>query len=89
MAQFPGDYPYLAELSIEHVLQPGYDYGEEFEFGLDLVLDGLGRLFEHGAERRRSRGSSRMDAMVVGSPALRCVLKKDTMRRRASCADGS
>ena len=26
---------------MEHVLQPGYDYGSEFEFGLDLVLDGL------------------------------------------------
>jgi hypothetical protein len=22
-------------------LQPGYDYGDEFEFGLDLILDGL------------------------------------------------
>ena len=45
MAQFPTDgYPYLAELAIEHVLQPGYDYGNEFEFGLELILDGLDRL---------------------------------------------
>lgn len=44
MAQFAaGDYPYLAELATEHVLQPGYDYGTEFEFGLDLILDGLDR----------------------------------------------
>ncbi len=44
MAQFPRDeYPHLAELTIEHVLQPGYDYGNEFEFGLDLILDGLER----------------------------------------------
>jgi hypothetical protein len=28
---------------VEHVLRPGYDYGEEFEFGLDLILDGLDR----------------------------------------------
>ena len=42
LSQFPSDeYPHLAELATEHVLQPGYDYGEEFEFGLDLVLDGL------------------------------------------------
>ena len=42
LAQFPTDeYPHLAELAIEHVLQPGYDYGDEFEFGLDLILDGL------------------------------------------------
>jgi AcrR family transcriptional regulator len=42
--QFPPDeYPYLTELTVEHVLQPGYDYGNEYEFGLDLILDGLGR----------------------------------------------
>jgi AcrR family transcriptional regulator len=44
LEQFPADsYPYLTELTIEHVLQPGYDYGDEFEFGLDLILDGLTR----------------------------------------------
>jgi AcrR family transcriptional regulator len=44
LARFPADeYPHLAELTLEHVLQPGYDYGEEFTFGLDLILDGLER----------------------------------------------
>ena len=44
MAQFPADeYPHLAELTVEHVLQPGYDYGSEYEFGLDLIIDGLDR----------------------------------------------
>jgi AcrR family transcriptional regulator len=44
MAQFPaGRYPHLVELTVEHVLQPGYDYGEEFALGLDLILDGLER----------------------------------------------
>ena len=37
----PDEYPHLTELTVEHVLQPGYDYGDEFEFGLDLILDGL------------------------------------------------
>ena len=37
------EYPHLTELTIEHVLRPGYDYGNEFEFGLDLILDGLER----------------------------------------------
>ena len=37
------DYPHLIEFSIEHILQPGYDFGSEFEFGLDLILDGLAR----------------------------------------------
>ncbi len=42
MAQVPADeYPYLTEFTVEHILQPGYDYGEEFVFGLDLILDGL------------------------------------------------
>ena len=45
LASFPADkYPHLAELTARHVLQPGYDYGNEFEFGLDLVLDGLERI---------------------------------------------
>ena len=43
--ELPADrYPYLAEMIVEHALKPGYDYAEEFEFGLDLILDGLERL---------------------------------------------
>jgi AcrR family transcriptional regulator len=44
MAAFPADdYPHLAEIATEHALQPGYDYGNEFLYGLDLILDGLAR----------------------------------------------
>ncbi|PVG80673.1 TetR family transcriptional regulator [Nocardioides gansuensis] len=40
-----GQYPHLVELAAEHVMKPGYDFGDEFEFGLDLILDALaGRL---------------------------------------------
>jgi AcrR family transcriptional regulator len=47
MARFSsGEYPHLTEVAVEHVLQPGYDYGDEFEFGLDLILDGLERARE-------------------------------------------
>jgi AcrR family transcriptional regulator len=35
------DYPHLAEVATEHVMKPGYSYEAEFEFGLDLMLDGL------------------------------------------------
>src|SRR5258708_2933273 len=28
----PDEHPHLTELAGEHVLQPGYDYGKEFEF---------------------------------------------------------
>jgi AcrR family transcriptional regulator len=42
LQQIPADeYPHLAELIIKHAMRPGYDYAEEFEFGLDLILDGL------------------------------------------------
>jgi AcrR family transcriptional regulator len=45
LRELPADkYPYLAEMIVEHALKPGYDYAEEFEFGLDLILDGLERL---------------------------------------------
>jgi AcrR family transcriptional regulator len=47
VAQFPADeYPHLAEFTFEHVLRPGYDYGGEYEFGLDLILDGLERALD-------------------------------------------
>jgi AcrR family transcriptional regulator len=36
-----GQYPYLTEIAMTHVVQPGYDYGDEFETGLDLILDSL------------------------------------------------
>lgn len=37
-------YPHLAELTAEHVLRPGYRYGDEFDFGLTLILDRLAAL---------------------------------------------
>jgi hypothetical protein len=47
LAQFlADDYPRLAELTIEHFLKPGYDYGSEYEIGLDLILDSLERARE-------------------------------------------
>jgi AcrR family transcriptional regulator len=46
----PGAYPHLAELAMQHVLQPGYSYGNEFAFGLSLILDGLERALDQ--ERR-------------------------------------
>lgn len=40
LARFPSEqYPHLAELAAEHVLQPGYDHSNEF--GLGFILDGL------------------------------------------------
>jgi AcrR family transcriptional regulator len=47
LAEFPaGEYPHLVELTVDHVLQPGYDFGDEYGFGLDLILDGLARALD-------------------------------------------
>ena len=50
LARFPTEtYPHLAELTTKHVLAPGYDFGNEFDFGLDLILDGLERALTSAA----------------------------------------
>jgi AcrR family transcriptional regulator len=41
-----GEYPTMVEMATTYYMRPGYDFADEFEFGLDLILDGL--------ERRRS-----------------------------------
>ena len=44
------DYPALTEFTTEWVMRPGYRFGNSFEIGLDLILDGLDR-----AARRADR----------------------------------
>jgi AcrR family transcriptional regulator len=45
LGQFPADeYPHLAETITEHVTKSGYDYADEFEVGLDVILDAIERL---------------------------------------------
>jgi AcrR family transcriptional regulator len=42
LSEFPaGEYPYLSETVMEHITKSGWKYADEFEFGLDLILDGL------------------------------------------------
>ena len=42
LREMPADaYPHLTELVTEHALKPGYDYADEFTFGLTLILDAL------------------------------------------------
>ncbi len=38
-----GEYPHLVEMAVGYYLQPGYDFRDEFAWGLDLILDGLVR----------------------------------------------
>jgi hypothetical protein len=42
LAPFPaGEYPNLVAFITEHASQPGYDFGDEFEYWLAMVLDGI------------------------------------------------
>jgi hypothetical protein len=37
------EYPHLREVVTQHVMKAGFNYADEFAFGLDLILDGLER----------------------------------------------
>lgn len=42
LERMPADlYPNLTVMARDHVMKPGYAFANEFEFGLDLILDGL------------------------------------------------
>jgi AcrR family transcriptional regulator len=45
----PGEYQNLADFLTEHAMKPGYDYAHEFEYGLDVLLDGLERVLERAS----------------------------------------
>lgn len=38
------EYPNLVEYITDHAMKPGYDHGNEFEYGLDVILDALERV---------------------------------------------
>ncbi len=43
----PDEYPYLTEM-VEHQLAHGLDEQAEFDFGLEIILDGLERARDEG-----------------------------------------
>jgi AcrR family transcriptional regulator len=45
----PDEYPHLLAFSTEHVRKPGYDFGQEFSFGLNMILDALARSLPESA----------------------------------------
>jgi len=40
------EYPYLREMVVEYAMNSGHDESADFEFGLELILDGLQRVLE-------------------------------------------
>jgi AcrR family transcriptional regulator len=55
LATFESAYPYMTEIATEHVMLPGYDFGDEFEIGRELVLDALEQLRRRGRRAERAR----------------------------------
>jgi AcrR family transcriptional regulator len=39
----PVTYPHLVEMAVEHTHRPGYDFADEFQLGLDLIVGALCR----------------------------------------------
>ena len=52
-AQMGDAYPHMTELLQQHILTGEYDYGEEFEYGLELILDGLSARLDSEANAAR------------------------------------
>ena len=50
-----GEYPHLVEMATEFILAPGYDFGDEFEIGLDVILDALTGSLSAAGRKRPSR----------------------------------
>jgi AcrR family transcriptional regulator len=66
MERFRTDqYPHLVEMATEYILQPGYDFGEEFEFGLGVILNALTTALPGNTSvSRRAARSSEMPAGI-------------------------
>jgi Tetracyclin repressor-like, C-terminal domain len=59
LERLPADeLPHLREFTLEHALRPGYDFGDEFDHGLDLILDGLARLLRGAAPEESAQPST-------------------------------
>ena len=57
-------YPALLEFTTEHIMRPDYDFGEEFDYGLDLILDGLARSPADNGGAPRARRPSKPPKVV-------------------------
>jgi len=50
LSAIPADeYPYLREMVVDYAMAGGHDESADFDFGLDLILDGLQRLLVRAA----------------------------------------
>lgn len=52
MAAFAEMYPHLAEVVVGHIAHSGFDFGQEFEYGLGLILEGLAARSDEASRQR-------------------------------------
>jgi hypothetical protein len=57
--------PNLFELTTEHILQPGYNYGNEFDVGLEVILDGVDARLSRAGSRLRESWAAALDGVPV------------------------
>jgi AcrR family transcriptional regulator len=61
-------YPHLTEFAVEHVMKPGYDFAGEFEYGLEVILDGLEERSRQDRERSAVPTAHRNRSKKRGAP---------------------
>ena len=62
MSQMPaGQFPHLVEFATGRALHPGYAFGNEFGFCLELILDGLERAHLSAPAARSGRPHGSLD----------------------------
>ncbi len=70
MRAIPADeFPYLTEMVVDYALKGDHDDSADFDFGLDLILDGLQRILCATNSGRSSGGNSRDPGPDSAGPA--------------------
>lgn len=62
-----GAYPHLTEMATEHILEPGYTFGDSFDFGLTLILDALAQRLRQPADPAAAQPDSRQIRHPAGA----------------------
>jgi Tetracyclin repressor-like, C-terminal domain len=65
-----GDYPHLAQHIEQHLTAPTDNGKHEFEFGLDLILEGLAKARQSGRPTPHSSAATATEPMLSKPPLL-------------------
>ena len=62
-------YPALLEFTMEHIMRPDYDFGEEFEYGLTVILDALADITPRQRRRTSRPAADQTIKACQGTPS--------------------